>query len=143
MKENFLEYVENLRMDGLPKTDKKEIIDDIIAKLKEQEIAKNNAYQERNALISILSKIFPAYITKHQPEDDPEWDENWKTVVVIDLPTGQVSWHIHFSEIKMFNHLKKKENEWDGHSVEEKYIRMKKASPSALKRFLKKHFEDT
>ena len=40
--------------------------------------------------------------------DEPEWP-----VVYIDLPTGQVSWH-------MPQHI----SEWDGHGIEEKYRRI-------------------
>lgn len=41
-------------------------------------------------------------------------EPNWP-VVYIELPTGQVSWHIPFDE-----------NRWDGHSTEEKYRRIEK-----------------
>lgn len=41
---------------------------------------------------------------------EPEWP-----VAFIELPTGQVSWHLE-------QHFK----EWDGHSTEEKYERIKR-----------------
>jgi len=42
--------------------------------------------------------------------DQPEWP-----VVFIELPTGQVSWHI-----------AQHGREWDGHTTEEKYSRIRK-----------------
>ena len=135
----------------------------------ELERQKDNAYWERNQLVAALSKIFPAHLAKH-PEEDKEWDEDWRTIVVIKLPTEacnapairgyeqvhfegeeltalgmnsgalkagniiameksdeyyQLSWHIHDSEIPMFDHLGYKAFNWDGHSNEDKYRRLR------------------
>ena len=80
-------------------------------------------------------------------------------IVFIDLPTGQVSWHIHDSEFPMFDHLqwhprasternkwysgKKAAPIWDGHTTEEKYERLAgikptwcAGSPEALKHYI-------
>lgn len=89
-----------------------------VAELTEQ---KNGAYRERNALVAALSKIFPSGLGRHVASD---WEDDWRTIVFIDLPTGQASWHIHDSEAPMFRHLRKYEGEWDGHTTEEKYRRM-------------------
>lgn len=80
-------------------------------------------YAERNQLVAALSKLFPAYLAIHD-ENDYLWENDWRNIVFIDLPTGQVSWHIHDSELHLFSHLKFKENKWDGHSYEEKYRRL-------------------
>lgn len=53
-----------------------------IEKIKKQ---KDAAYWERNQLIAALSKLFPANLAKH-PEDDKEWEDDWRTIVVIALP---------------------------------------------------------
>jgi len=42
-----------------------------------------------------------------------------------DGPTGQMTWHIHDSELPMFDHLGRASvNTWDGHTTEEKYERL-------------------
>lgn len=82
---------------------------------------KNGAYSERNKLVALLSKIFPASIETH---DGEEWEDDWRHVVFINLPTGQASWHIHDSELPLFEHLESVGNKWDGHTTEEKYERI-------------------
>lgn len=75
------------------------------------EKSKNDAYHERDMLVCTLTKLFPAYLARHSEEE--EWEYDWRWIVYIDLPTGQVSWHIHDSERAMFDHLEVKENNWD------------------------------
>jgi hypothetical protein len=81
-----------------------------------------SVYSERNHLVAALSKLFPASVEQHVgPESiDPEW----ANVVMIDLPTGQVSWHIPEREIYLFAHLQRDVRTWDGHNTEEKYLRL-------------------
>lgn len=85
---------------------------------------KDEAYTERNKLVAALSKLFPAYLGRHE-ETDLNWGKEWLNIVYIELPTGQVSWHIHEDLLPLFAHLdydlKKK---WDGHTTEEKYDRL-------------------
>lgn len=85
--------------------------------------AKDQAYWERNQLVVLLSKIFPAHLAKH-PESDTNWENDWRTIVCIHFPSGQGSWHIHDSEVGFFSHLELKSNDWDGHTTEEKYKRI-------------------
>ncbi len=89
----------------------------------EEKESKDNAYKERNMLVCALTKLFPAYLARHD-ENDESWEGDWMWIVYIDLPTGQVSWHIHDSERNLFNHLEVKENNWDGHNTERKYQRL-------------------
>ena len=70
----------------------------------ENEESKNSAYKERDMLVCALTKLFPAYLARHS-EEDKDWEDDWRWIVYIDLPTGQVSWHIHDTERDMFNHL--------------------------------------
>ncbi len=102
---------------------------------------KDNAYWERNQLVAALSKLFPAWLAKHD-ENDKEWDSDWRTIVYIIIPPEvrgldpegkdfphQLSWHIHDSDVPMFDHLNYDfgyENKWDGHTTEEKYRRLRK-----------------
>lgn len=113
---------------------------------KECEESKNNAYRERDMLVCALSKLFPAYLARHD-ENDKDWEDDWRWIVYIEIPVRekvvsgdqhnhtpekdwfktenkQVSWHIHDSEREMFNHLEVKENNWDGHNTERKYQRL-------------------
>ena len=91
--------------------------------LKEEEHVKNVAYSERDMLVALISKVFPSYLTKHDPNYE-DWDREWMNICVIDMPTGQCSWHTKDNELPLFSHLKYKENNWDGHTTIEKYIRL-------------------
>lgn len=91
---------------------------------------KDAAYKERNALVLLLSKIFPSWLGRH-PEEDKDWEDDWRWIVFIMLPTGQCSWHIHDSEWQDFaQHLTEdKGGKWDGHTTEEKYQRIERYRP--------------
>lgn len=89
---------------------------------KERE-SKDEAYRERNQLVRALTKLFPSYLARHD-ESDTTWERDWMWIVYIELPTGQVSWHIHDSERLDFSHLEVKANNWDGHNNERKYQRL-------------------
>jgi len=84
---------------------------------------KDAAYQERDRLVCALSKLWPAHLA-HHPADDATWDPEWTWIVCIHAPVGQLTWHIHDSEVWWFNHLRTRENDWDGHTTGEKYRRL-------------------
>ena len=112
--------------------------------MSEQELIaqKDQAYWERNQLVSALSKIYPAWLERH-PVDDTAWEDDWRWIVFIEIPTEeleqkyvqggflvkhkrQLSWHIHDSEYANFAHLKSRTgHSWDGHTTEEKYRRLR------------------
>lgn len=88
---------------------------------------KDLAYKERNKLVAAFTKMamalgHPAQLWRH-PEDE-KWEDDWRWIVAIYLPTGQVTWHIHDSELPLFAGLKKALNNWDGHNTKEKYDRV-------------------
>lgn len=84
---------------------------------------KDEAYAERNRLVALLTLLFPASLERH-PENEV-WEDDWRWIVFIDLPTGQVSWHIHDSELPLFEHISRNQGRvWDGHTTEEKYLRI-------------------
>lgn len=85
---------------------------------------KDNAYSERNKLVCLLTKLFPSSIEDHVLKEGEPWDEEWRKVIFIDLPTGQCTWHIHRDELPMFAHLTSQGRIWDGHTTEEKYKRI-------------------
>jgi hypothetical protein len=86
---------------------------------------KDAAYSERDQLVCALSKLFPASLERH-PDEDVTWEDDWRWIVFIDLPTGQATWHIHDSEVPMFKHLQRLQGrKWDGHTTTEKYQRLR------------------
>ena len=84
---------------------------------------KDEAYAERDKVVALLSKCFPSHLCRH-PDADLTWDNDWRWIVCIHLPTGQATWHIHDSEKPDFEHLQVEDNHWDGHNTEEKYRRL-------------------
>lgn len=84
-------------------------------------------YRERDQLVAALSKLYPA----HFAIDEVIEEQEWRYVICIHLPTGQVTWHIHESELSLFRHLEDEDRpqHWDGHSTEEKYRRLNRLYP--------------
>lgn len=92
--------------------------------------SRDEAYTERNALVAALSKVFPASLEQHDPADT-SWDPEWLTIVAIELPTGQATWHLHDRERGMFAHLRPRTGyAWDGHTTAEKYARIAALAPA-------------
>lgn len=87
----------------------------------------DEVYRERNHCVAALAKMATeaghhAYIMRDTDTVEPEW----QNVIVIRLPTGQVSWHVHESEMMNFIHLPIQDhNDWDGHDTSEKYRRIR------------------
>ncbi len=93
---------------------------------------KDAAYEERNRVVAALSKLWPSHLA-HHPDDDAGWERDWMTIVCIHSPMGQLTWHVHDSQVGLFAHLQQGENHWDGHSTEQKYNRLAAlASPGSL-----------
>jgi hypothetical protein len=78
----------------------------------------DQAYQERNRLVALLSRLYPSGIRK---TEIPGWDPEWHNCVFIDTPEGQMSWHYHDREAYLFADLPEYIYEYDGHSTTEKY----------------------
>jgi hypothetical protein len=85
--------------------------------------AKSEAYAERNQLVAFLSHCYPSHLMRHD-YNDATWDRDWVWIVCINSPKGQMTWHIHKDELPLFDHLQQRNNDWDGHSTEEKYARL-------------------
>lgn len=79
----------------------------------------NEVYNERDRLVALISSIYPSHLAI-----DPDGEEGFKYVVYVQSPEGQLSWHIADEELMLFGHLKVKDNNWDGHTTEEKYSRI-------------------
>lgn len=91
----------------------------------------NKVYAERNLCVALIADLAKGHKInvgiKTHPQDDPDWDPEWMHILFIDLPiVGQISWHLHISEIENFPGLPEYQGTWDGHTTEEKYDRIKK-----------------
>jgi hypothetical protein len=84
---------------------------------------KDAAYEERNRLVALLARMFPSGLAKTAIEG---WSEDWHNCVYINTPAGQLSWHIHDSQMYLFEGLPPYTGQWDGHTTEEKYDRIEK-----------------
>lgn len=101
-----------------------------IEKLTQQ---KNNAYAERNKILAAFAwtvyrklnqNIVQIGLTKH-PEDDKQWESDWRNILVIMYAGVQLAWHFHDSEMYLFKGLPRMAGwRWDGHTTEEKYERL-------------------
>lgn len=96
--------------------------DDVYLERNQLASALDDVYLERNRLVAALSKVYPSHLMEHPKNSD--WDPAWTTIVCVELPTGQATWHIHTREQHLFDHLKWKTNNWDGHTTAEKYERL-------------------
>ena len=103
----------------------------LIEKLQSLENQKNNAYAERNELIAFMTTLYDSHLCRH-PDSDKEWEDEWRWIVCIHSPAGQLTWHVHQTELPKFYHLKVEENHWDGHTTEEKYERIRQINPLQL-----------
>lgn len=115
-----------------------DLVDSLRAEIATLKSQKNGAYSERNKVVAAYARLCRAAgtrvtVAKHQPGPDSAeiWESDWSTVVLIELPTGQVSWHFHDSEVHLLDGLPRGANDWDGHSTAEKYTRLGNARPVA------------
>lgn len=90
-------------------------------RLGEMQVALDGAYAERNKVVALLARLFPAGIRRTEIEG---WSDEWQNCVYIDLPTGQASWHYHSDEAHLFAALPPYDKPYDGHSTAEKYERL-------------------
>lgn len=99
-------------------------LDVAMKEVEAQKESKDRAYKERNQLVAALSRIFESHLMRH-PEDDASWERDWMWIVCIHAPiVGQMTWHLHDSDLPLFKHLQEGPNHWDGHTTEQKYRRL-------------------
>lgn len=115
-------------------------------KLAELEAARDSAYQERNQCVALIARMaialgLRAGIGKHEDKPGEKWEEDWRTLVSVDLPTGQASWHFHDSEVALLEGLPPYPGQWDGHGTQEKYRRVNAARPAAQEGALREALE--
>ena len=68
-----------------------------------------------------LQKGISVGVGEHEGDD---WENDWRKVIYLELPTGQISFHIHDSESGMFSFLPKYFGKWDGHNTDQKWQRL-------------------
>ena len=103
--------------------------DDLIAAARSgHDDAKDTAYNERNRIVigfATLAKAlgWPVGWGWHEGE---EWDDEWRNVLYIDTPAGQVSWHFpeHEVDLLVSAYFGRYEGSWDGHATDEKHDRL-------------------
>ena len=87
----------------------------------------DGVYQERDQLVSALTKTFPSHLTRHKEVPGENWDKEWLNVVCVHLPIGQARWHVHISHTAWFAHLNGIElgcKGYDFSTTPEKYQRL-------------------
>lgn len=122
------------------------LIADLSDNVLKLEAQKNGAYSERTKTLSGMCSMAIAlgYCVYIMPHVGEEWDDDWRNIVVIEGPTGQMSWHIHDSEMELFKGMPHvSENKWDGHDTEEKYRRVIGLSECvpAMRRYVEANIE--
>lgn len=84
-----------------------------------------NAYSERIATLIALSVAWPSHLCQKKTAN-----YGHDFVLCIHLPTGQVAFSLIKKEHEQFKHLKVTENDWDGHTKEDRIKRLSEL-PSA------------
>lgn len=99
-------------------------------KEKAQSNSKEEAYYDRNQAVMALAVLAMQQGYTVGVSDDP--DEKEYKVLTIDLPTGQVGWHLPKNDLENWPQYDKP---WDGHLLPEKRNRVKKFVEIQLERF--------
>jgi hypothetical protein len=86
---------------------------------------KDTAYAERDKCLVLMALLAQRIGLKVGMGIDPKADgPEWASVLFVDLPAGQVSWHIHFGETHWFYFVGAYDGKWDEHTTDEKYRRV-------------------
>lgn len=100
--------------------------------LKEQLDRKSTAYTERMIAVRLL--VLKSGLNYGVKKDDNEsWDDDWRNVVYIDLPEGQVSWHIAPHDLHLFDDFPQYTGKWDVGCNGKSVSFAKSIKPKALK----------
>lgn len=73
----------------------------------------NAVYSERMMVVRMLA-VMSGCKYGIGKDDNTEWEDAWRNVVYIDLPQGQVSWHIAAADMHLFADFPPYEGKWDG-----------------------------
>lgn len=89
----------------------------------------DSVYEERNLVVLLMARLagrlgWPVGLKQHDPADTT-WEDEWRTILFVESPAGQLSWHLHESEKRHVEYVAPYEKEWDKHTTEEKYARVR------------------
>lgn len=79
-------------------------------------IQKDGAYAERNELAVLVATMARALGLVAGRRRDPDAEVGWETLVMVQLSTGQVSWHLPDGEQGLADDLPMIAEPWDGHT---------------------------
>jgi len=120
------EYLGNAeRLDQLKQSQSAEALERLSADLVAKTKTIDDAYHERNVLVSLLAHLYPA---GNRPTTIEGWDPAWQNCVYIDTPAGQVSYHYHDRESYLFADLPDYTKDWDGHDKDVVHWRLTASS---------------
>jgi hypothetical protein len=91
---------------------------------------KNDAYAQRNRLAILLASEHGGTLVPAIPSEP-----GWTRVLLIPLCTGQISFHLHDSEVRSVLEcpsIRQAGGWWDGHTDEEKWSRVRAAAIRAM-----------
>lgn len=85
------------------------------------EAGRERRYQaERDLLVAILSRIWPAHITRASRRTLV-----WHDVICIHSPAGPLAWGLPPDRAHLFAHLERAACKWDGHGASERDARLR------------------
>jgi hypothetical protein len=78
----------------------------------------NEVYTQRMLVVCMFAKAMGAlgYSYGTGLDDNTSWDISWRTVVYVDTPDGQVSWHVAPDDKHIFEDFPEYTGVWDGKS---------------------------
>ena len=83
----------------------------------------DDVYTERNKCIALLAAMAHELGLTVGLRQSSDFEPGWQKCIVIDLPSGQVTWHLKDEELAWFPYPEYP-GEWDGHDTSEKYQRV-------------------
>lgn len=84
----------------------------------------DKVYWERNLCAATLAKMANEAGFEAGLAIDEDAEEGWKNLIFIDLPSGQISYHIPDHILEWFMGLVHYHKKWDGHTIYDKERRM-------------------
>lgn len=93
---------------------------ELLEQLRQREGLIDQVYEERARLVAFLAACYPA-----SWGTDADAGDDWR-VILIDTPQGQLSWHISYRDVALFeaSRVAPDGHTWDGHTTVQKYLRL-------------------
>jgi hypothetical protein len=107
------------------------------AEIRRLRTANDIAIDETIRVVAALARLFDGsgFMVLVGDIDNPDWNEDWRRCVVLEGPTGQLSWSFHHRHDYLFENLLETNTvDWDGHNVDRMYGRLAALGPRALRR---------